>query len=124
MSDFQLAEYLPTDQDGSRRIVSKPKEMVRQFDRIGSHSSVCGGRFCGLEFSTAEPTHGRERFKGIHDGVSLDAATARLASPGSLGNPFVHSLLVTLGNHAVRDVRTYNWPCPDGHLQGRRLPSR
>src|ERR1700720_188159 len=32
----------------------------------------------------------------------------------SLGNPFVHSLLVTLGNHAVHDVRTYNWPCPVG----------
>src|SRR3984957_699627 len=32
----------------------------------------------------------------------------------SLGNPFVHSLLVTLGNHAVHDVQTYNWPCPVG----------
>src|SRR6202035_6103524 len=32
----------------------------------------------------------------------------------SLGNPFVHSLLVTLGNHAVHRVRSYNWPCPVG----------
>jgi hypothetical protein len=32
----------------------------------------------------------------------------------SLGNPFVHSLLVTLGNHTVPDVQTYNWPCPVG----------
>jgi hypothetical protein len=35
---------------------------------------------------------------------------------GSLGNPSVHSLSVTLGNHAVHDFQTYNWPCPDGHL--------
>ena len=31
-------------------------------------------------------------------------------------NPSVHSLLVTLGNHPFPTVRTYNWPCPDGHL--------
>src|ERR1700735_3013190 len=29
-------------------------------------------------------------------------------------NPFIHSLLVTLGNHAVHDVQTYNWACPVG----------
>jgi hypothetical protein len=34
----------------------------------------------------------------------------------SLSNPSVHSLSVTLGNHAVHDFQTYNWPCPDGHL--------
>src|SRR5215469_6752596 len=28
--------------------------------------------------------------------------------PGSIGNPSVHSLLVTLGNHAVHDFQTYN----------------
>jgi hypothetical protein len=33
-----------------------------------------------------------------------------------LSNPSVHSLLVTLGNHAVHDFQTYNWPCPVGHL--------
>lgn len=37
-------------------------------------------------------------------------------SSDSLGNPFVHSLSVTLSNHAVCDARTYNWPCPVGHL--------
>jgi ADP-ribose pyrophosphatase YjhB (NUDIX family) len=31
-------------------------------------------------------------------------------------NPSVHSLLVTLGNHPFHTVRTYNWPCPGGHL--------
>lgn len=31
-------------------------------------------------------------------------------------NPSVHSLLVTLGNHAFGTLRTYNWPCPVGHL--------
>ena len=30
--------------------------------------------------------------------------------------PSVHSLLVTLGNHRIPTVRTYNWPCPVGHL--------
>jgi hypothetical protein len=39
----------------------------------------------------------------------------------SLGNPFVHSLLVTLGNHAIRTVQPYNWPCPNGHLRDWRL---
>ena len=34
---------------------------------------------------------------------------------GSLGNPSVHSLLVTLGNHAFHDFQTYNGPCPVGH---------
>ena len=34
----------------------------------------------------------------------------------SLGNPSVHSLSVTLGNHAFHVVQTYNWPCPVGHL--------
>ena len=37
-------------------------------------------------------------------------------APDSLGNPVVHSLLVTLGNHAIYDARSYNWPCPVGHL--------
>src|SRR5581483_2907500 len=32
----------------------------------------------------------------------------------SLSNPSVHSLLVTLGNHWIRDSPTYNWPCPAG----------
>src|ERR1700689_1794045 len=41
-------------------------------------------------------------------------ATPPVPSPDSLGNPFVHSLLVTLGNHAVPGVQTYNWPCPVG----------
>src|SRR5579864_4548662 len=35
---------------------------------------------------------------------------------GSVRNSSVHSLLVTLGNHAVRGYRTYNWPCPVVHL--------
>jgi hypothetical protein len=34
----------------------------------------------------------------------------------SLGNSSVHSLSVTLGNHAFHDFQTYNWPCPVGHL--------
>jgi hypothetical protein len=34
----------------------------------------------------------------------------------SLGNPFVHSLSVTLGNHAIHHVQPYNWPCSVGHL--------
>src|SRR6478752_4925048 len=33
----------------------------------------------------------------------------------SVGNPSVHSLSVTLGNHAFHDFQTYNWPCPVGH---------
>jgi hypothetical protein len=36
--------------------------------------------------------------------------------PGSLGNPVVHSLSVTLGNHAIRLVQPYNCPCPTGHV--------
>src|SRR5579863_927314 len=36
--------------------------------------------------------------------------------PGSLGNPFVHSLLVTLGNHAIPPLQPYNCPCPNGHV--------
>ncbi len=35
---------------------------------------------------------------------------------GSLGNPFVHSLSVTLGNHALQPAQPYNCPCPTGHL--------
>jgi hypothetical protein len=30
------------------------------------------------------------------------------SATGFLGNPLVHSLLVTLGNHAVHSSRTYN----------------
>ncbi len=41
---------------------------------------------------------------------------ARNYVPGSLSNPSVHSLSVTLGNHAFHDLQTYNWPCPVGHL--------
>src|SRR5579862_475875 len=37
-----------------------------------------------------------------------------LRAADSLGNPVVHSLLVTLGNHAIHTVRTYNWPCSAG----------
>jgi hypothetical protein len=37
-------------------------------------------------------------------------------SGDSEGNPSVHSLSVTLGNHAFHDLQTYNWPCPVGHL--------
>src|SRR5208283_767000 len=44
------------------------------------------------------------------------ACGSRYSPPGSVGNPFVHSLSVTLGNHAVHGVQTYNWPCPVGHL--------
>ena len=34
----------------------------------------------------------------------------------SLSNPFVHSLSVTLGNHAIPPLQTYNCPCPNGHV--------
>src|SRR5258708_14092717 len=37
--------------------------------------------------------------------------------PYSLSNPFVHSLSVTLGNHAIPPSQPYNCPCPTGHLQ-------
>src|ERR1700675_3046618 len=30
--------------------------------------------------------------------------------PGSLGNPFVHSLSVTLGNHTIPPFQPYNCP--------------
>src|SRR5215472_8476039 len=41
---------------------------------------------------------------------------AACPSTRSRSNPSVHSLSVTLGNHAFHDVQTYNWPCPVGHL--------
>ena len=35
---------------------------------------------------------------------------------GSEGNPVVHSLLVTVSNHAVLSTQPYNDPCPKDHL--------
>src|ERR1700739_1402526 len=55
-------------------------------------------------------------FLSAHGGNPLRAVTPRF-----LRNPFVHSLLVTLGNHAVHDFQTYNWPCPEGHLPISRM---
>ena len=42
----------------------------------------------------------------------------RLAAPTSrsLGNPLVHSLSVTLGNHTILPTQPYNDPCPKDHL--------
>jgi hypothetical protein len=51
----------------------------------------------------------RDRSQDVDDTLSLAGNPL-----GSLGNPFVHSLPVTLGNHTVRDVQKYNWPCPVG----------
>ena len=39
-----------------------------------------------------------------------------VSSGNSLGNSFVHSLLVTLGNHAIPPFQPYNCPCPNGHV--------
>src|ERR1700722_2984256 len=36
--------------------------------------------------------------------------------PCSLGNPFVHSLLVTLGNHAIHPLQPYNCSCSNRPL--------
>src|SRR5579863_9862336 len=44
--------------------------------------------------------------------------------PGSLGNPFVHSLLVTLGNHAIPPLQPYNCPCPNGHVSLQKFGHR
>src|ERR1700730_13521310 len=52
--------------------------------------------------------------------MALNAPFA-LDEPDSLSNPFVHSLLVTLGNHTIPPVQPYNCPCPTGHLQDRSL---
>ena len=46
----------------------------------------------------------------------FNSRASRLRASDSLGNPSVHSLSVTLGNHAFHDLQTYNWPCPVGHL--------
>jgi hypothetical protein len=46
----------------------------------------------------------------------LDPQQSVGIAAGSVGNPFVHSLSVTLSNHTVHDAGTYNWPCPVGHL--------
>ena len=32
------------------------------------------------------------------------------------GNPVVHSLSVTLGNHTILSTPPYNYPCPKDHL--------
>jgi hypothetical protein len=42
-------------------------------------------------------------------------------TPDSIGNPFVHSLLVTLGNHTITPIQPYNCPCPTGHVSNRSL---
>jgi hypothetical protein len=39
----------------------------------------------------------------------------------SLSNPNVHSLSVTLGNHAIPPFQPYNCPCPIGHFLKRNL---
>ena len=58
--------------------------------RKGPLRSLCLGTIRSLRFVASAEFHGR--------------------------NPSVHSLLVTLGNHPFHTVRTYNWPCPVGHL--------
>src|SRR5579864_269081 len=52
-----------------------------------------------------------EAARSTSSGQALGTAARRYSAPGSLRNPFVHSLPVTLGNHAVHDAQTYNWPC-------------
>jgi len=47
---------------------------------------------------------------------SADYKFQRPHPPDSDGNPVVHSLLVTIGNHAVLSTQPYNGPCPKDHL--------
>jgi len=45
-------------------------------------------------------------------GNSAENAGFVSLSPSFVGQSFVHSPLVTLGNHTILDSRSYNWPCP------------
>jgi len=56
-----------------------------------------------------------------HPNAATLAQTYLPISSDSLGNTVVHSLLVTLGNHAIPLVQPYNCPCPIGHSLKRRL---
>jgi len=58
--------------------------------------------------------------KGLMNGNNFDSGGDFSAC--SLGNPSVHSLSVTLGNHAFYDLQTYNWPCPTGICRYVRCP--
>jgi hypothetical protein len=54
--------------------------------------------------------------------IGMLCALVCVTAPDSLGNPVVHSLSVTLGNHAILPFQPYNCPCPTGHLNVRVRP--
>src|SRR5579871_384464 len=58
----------------------------------------------------------RLKYGCARDDAHYTGECCGITSRGSVGNPVVHSLLVTLGNHTIYVQGTYNWPCPDGHL--------
>ena len=54
---------------------------------------------------------------GFQPSLSLAVQSkTSLVSSNSHGNSFVHSLSVTLGNHAILLRQPYNCPCPNGHV--------